>query len=52
MSWMVGSRPLSVLKSRSQALISARRAVASMDVGDNNDQRTDTDAEMKAGCSS
>jgi hypothetical protein len=39
MSWMVGSRPLSALKSRSQALISARRAVASMGVGDDDDQR-------------
>jgi len=48
MSWMVGSRPLSVLKSRSQALISARRAAMSMTIGDD-DQWLETDAEMKMG---
>lgn len=39
MSWMVGSRPLSALKSRSQALISVRRAATSIVAGDNDDQR-------------
>ena len=38
MSWIVGSRPLSALKSRSQALISVRRAMTSMGVVDDNDQ--------------
>jgi len=44
-SWIVGSRSLSALKSRSQALISARRAKMSMAVGDD-DHRVETDAEQ------
>ena len=47
MSCIIGSLPLSALKSRSQALISVRRATASMAVVGDNDRRAESDAERR-----